>query len=83
MAKTRSVMSTKRVTGPSANSILTMHVRLERCSTKGCKNAPLITKNPTGVKKVRVCEACMSGNTPSKAPDLHKLLSLGAYHTRG
>lgn len=41
MARGNAVLRAKRVTGPSAQSLLITACRLERCSVKGCNNAPL------------------------------------------
>jgi hypothetical protein len=48
------VMAAKRVHGPSANTILRMHVALEKCSVAGCLQTPILTK-PDPIGKRRVC----------------------------
>lgn len=50
-----SVMKAKRVTGPSAQSIMLTHMKLERCKIAGCKNPVAVTRNPDGVTRVRTC----------------------------
>ena len=49
------VMKAKRVTGPSAQSIMLTHIRLERCKVAGCKNPVVATLNPDGTTKIRAC----------------------------
>lgn len=50
------VMKAKRVTGESAQRILLRHMALEHCKVKGCKEPVLVTKNPNGTTKHRMCE---------------------------
>lgn len=53
------VMRAKRVTGPSAQSILCTHVACERCTR--CKSQPVfVTRNPTALDKERLCEKCLA-----------------------
>jgi len=61
------VMKAKRVTGESANTILTRHVVLEKCGK--CKERASVTWNYTGTHKVRSCMECMEG----KAHREHKV----------
>jgi hypothetical protein len=49
------VMAAKRCYGPSANTILRMHIAQERCNVEGCNAQAKITRNTTGINKNRVC----------------------------
>lgn len=55
------VLRAKRVSGPSARTILNTHVALERCKIAGCNERVLVTKNRTGVDKVRLCATHVAG----------------------
>lgn len=55
------VMKAKRVTGESAQTILLRHVALEHCKVKGCKERVLVTKNPNGTTKHRMCAKHIGG----------------------
>ena len=48
MARGNAVMKAKRTTGPSPNSVLLTKVKCERCSVKGCNEAPLRTTSKDG-----------------------------------
>jgi hypothetical protein len=55
MAQGNPAMKAKRVTGPSAQATMLLHMKLEHCHVKGCEARVLYTKNVTGVKKTRYC----------------------------
>ena len=48
------VMKAKRVTGPSANSIMNTRIAITTCSVRGCSNEPLLT-DPRAGAVVRLC----------------------------
>lgn len=50
----RSALMQKRRTGPSANTQLCIHVRLEHCHVQNCKNPVTLVKNQEGKTK-RYC----------------------------
>jgi hypothetical protein len=75
------VMAAKRTVGPSAKRILDTHVILERCSVAGCFNRVLVTRNHTGVLKVRQCAEHVAGKAPVQTRSVSDLLSLDNYHT--
>ena len=72
-------MRAKRVTGPSAQAIMLTHIRLERCKSEGCENAPVVTKNYTGVKKERFCmdHIAPKVETKPKPANIRSLLMFG------
>lgn len=70
-------MRSKRVTGPSAQSIMLTHIRLERCKVAGCKNPVVTTKNPDGLTKIRACIEHTSAQVVKSEPfDPRSLLKL-------
>lgn len=73
------VMKAKRVTGDSARTILLRHIALERCSTAGCSNPPIRTKNRTAINKERKCLDCIGiavENLEGKVADITALLAM-------
>ena len=49
------VMKAKRVTGPTANATLRIHVALERCEVAGCESPVVVTRHPDYFTKDRAC----------------------------
>ena len=60
------VMKAKRVTGPTPNRVLRLHVAQERCLHAGCENPVLVTRNPDGVTRIRTCAEHVNQTTPIK-----------------
>ena len=48
-------MRAKRVTGPSARTILLRAIACECCKVRGCTEPVLITRNPDGLTRDRAC----------------------------
>lgn len=69
------VMKAKRVTGPTPNQQLILHVRQERCSVPGCENEPIVTRNFSMDRKRRECIDHIDGSTgivPSVSADIRE-----------
>jgi hypothetical protein len=79
LAQGNPAMRAKRVTGASAQAIMLLHMKLERCSIEGCETPAVVTKNHTGVSKVRFClDHVGTGKKASKEPfDPTALLKFG------
>lgn len=63
MAKTRSPLMSKRRFGPSANTILCVHVKTEKCHVENCDNPVLMVEN-NGGKTKRHCAEHLNNAKP-------------------
>lgn len=69
------VMAQKRISGPSADTILKGHVKAEKCSVKGCTEKVVVTFHPDGTTRDRRCAAHVA-NKPAQGGNVRDLLLL-------
>ena len=69
MARGNSVLKAKRITGPSAQTLLCTVVALERCSVRGCTEPTFLTDELSVAGRRHRCKAHSVGNEANPIPD--------------